>query len=117
MPIKTDREIKANRPDIVIKNKQEKSCLLIDMSIPTEKNTSNKVTEKLSKYKDLEIEIERKWGMKATTIPVVRRALGLVKKGLEKYIQQTPGNIKMHGLQKISLLGTSHILTKALSSK
>ena len=89
MPIKTDREIKANRPDIVIKNKQEKSCLLIDMSIPTEKNTSNKVTEKLSKYKDLEIEIERKWGMKATTIPVVRRALGLVKKGLEKYIQQT----------------------------
>ena len=87
------------------------------MSIPTEKNTSNKVTEKLSKYKDLEIEIERKWGMKATTIPVVRGALGLVKKGLPKYIQQTPGNVKMHELQKISLLGTSHILTKALSSK
>ena len=41
--------IKANRPDIVIKDKQEKSCLLIDMSIPTEKNTSVKVTEKLSK--------------------------------------------------------------------
>ena len=40
MPIQTDREIKANRPDIVIKDKQEKSCLLIDMSIPTEKNTS-----------------------------------------------------------------------------
>ena len=58
MPIQTDREIKANRPDIVIKDKQEKSCLLIDMSIPTEKNTSVKVTEKLSKYKDLEIEIE-----------------------------------------------------------
>ena len=95
---KTDREIKANRPDIVIKNKREKGCLLIDMSIPTEKNTSNKVTEKLWKYKDLEIEIERKWGMKATTIPVVRGALGLVKKGLEKYIQQTPGNIKMHEL-------------------
>ena len=49
MPIQTDREIKANRPDIVIKKKQEKSCLLIDMSIPTEKNTSVKVTEKLSK--------------------------------------------------------------------
>ena len=71
MPIQTDREIKANRPDIVIKDKQEKSCLLIDMSIPTEKNTSVKVTEKLSKHKDLEIEIERMWGMKATTIPVV----------------------------------------------
>ena len=53
MPIQTDRELKFNRPDIVIKDKQEKSCLLIDMFIPTEKNTSVKVTEKLSKYKDL----------------------------------------------------------------
>ena len=38
MPIQTDYEIKANRPDIVIKDKQEKSCLRIDMSIPTDKN-------------------------------------------------------------------------------
>ena len=92
MPIQGDREIKANRPDIVIKDKQEKSCLLIDMSIPTEKNTSVKVTEKRSKYKDLEIEIERIWGMKAcTTIPVVIGALGLIKKGLEKYTKQIPG--------------------------
>ena len=59
MPIQTDREIKANRTNIVVKDKQEKSCLLIDMSIRTEKNTSVYVTEKLSKYKDLEIEIER----------------------------------------------------------
>ena len=43
MPIQTDRQIKANRPGIVIKDKQEKSCLLIDMSIPNEKNTSVKV--------------------------------------------------------------------------
>ncbi|KXJ16764.1 uncharacterized protein LOC110235072 [Exaiptasia diaphana] len=70
MPIQTDREIKANRPDIVVKNKKEKTCLLIDMSIPTERNTSVKTSEKLSKYKDLEIEIQRMWGMKTTTIPV-----------------------------------------------
>ena len=53
IPIQRDRDIKANRPDIVIKDKQEKSCLLIDMSIPTAKNTSVKVAEKLLKYKDL----------------------------------------------------------------
>ena len=116
MPIQTDREIKANRPDIVIKDKQEKSCLLIDMSIPTEKNTSVKV-EKLSKYKDLEIEIERMWGMKATTIPVVIGALGLIKKGLEKYTKQIPGNIKISELRKIALLGKSRILRKTLSIK
>ena len=115
MPIQTDREIKANRPDIVIKDKQEKSCLLIDTSIPTEKNTS--VTEKLSKYKDLEIEIERMWGMKTTTIPVVIGALGLIKKGLEKYTKQIPGSIKISELQKIALLGISRTLRKTLSIK
>ena len=56
------------------------------------------------------------WGMKATTIPIVIGALGLIKKGLGKYIQQIPGN-KMHELQKITLLGTSHILRKALLIK
>ena len=54
--------------------------IIIDTSIPTEKNTSVKIIEKLSKYKDLEIEIERMWGMKATAIPVVIGALGLIKR-------------------------------------
>ena len=87
MQILTASEIKANEADIVIKNKQEKCCLLIDMSNPTEKNTSVHVTEKLSKNKDLEIEIETMWGMKATTIPLVTGVLGLTKKGLEKYTE------------------------------
>ena len=97
--------------------KKKDACLLTDLSIPTEKNISVEVTEKLSKYKDLEIEVGRMWGMKAITILVVIGALELIKKGLEKYIQQIPGNIKIHELQKITLLGTSHILRKALSIK
>ena len=55
--------------------------------------------------------------MKATTIPVVIGALGLIKKGLEKYTKQIPGNIKIGELQKIALLGTSRILRKTLSIK
>jgi len=30
-----------------------------------------KTIEKLTKYKDLEIEIEKMWGMETTTVPVV----------------------------------------------
>ena len=52
--------------------------------------------------------------MKATTIPVVLGALGLIKKGLEKYIQQISGNIKTHGQQKVTVLGTSKKDTLAL---
>ena len=58
-PICTDRTIAANRPNIVLKNKKDKTYLLVDMNIPLDTNTSVKTTEKLSKYKDLEIEVER----------------------------------------------------------
>jgi len=56
------------------------------MAIPTDRNTSVKVRGKLSKYKDLEIQIEGMWGMKTTTTPVVIGALGLIKKGMDKYL-------------------------------
>ncbi|XP_071795627.1 uncharacterized protein [Asterias amurensis] len=117
MPIHTDKEIKANRPDIIIKDKKDQRCILIDVSIPSERNTSIKVAEKLSKYKDLEIEISRMWSMKTETIPVVIGALGLVKKGLEKFIERIPGSISINLVQKIALLGTAHILRRILSIK
>ena len=36
--VHTDREVKANRPDIIIKNKKEKRCTMIDEVIPADKN-------------------------------------------------------------------------------
>ena len=72
--------------------------------------------EKLSKYKDLGIEISTIWGLKAETVSVVIGALGQVKKGLGKYVEKLPGNINIEELQKISLLDTAHILRKVLST-
>ena len=115
MPIHTDRTIAANRPDIVLKNKKDKTCLLIDMTIPLNTNTSVKTTEKLNKYKDLEIEVERMWGLKTTTVPVVMGALGTIKKDMENYANKMPGNINMHELQKITLHSTTHLLRRVLS--
>ena len=40
MPIHTDRTIAANRPDIVLKSKKGKACLLIDRTVPLDNNTS-----------------------------------------------------------------------------
>jgi hypothetical protein len=36
--VKTDREVLANRPDIIIENKKERITLLIDVVISPEKN-------------------------------------------------------------------------------
>jgi len=67
------------------------------------------------KYKDLEIEITKMWGLKKITVPVIIGALGVVKKGIEKHIDKIPGKINITELQKIALLGSSHILRKVLS--
>jgi hypothetical protein len=36
------REVTANRPDIIIKNKKEKTCMLIDVAIPADRNVVQK---------------------------------------------------------------------------
>ena len=72
MQIHTDRELSANKPDIVIKDHANRCCKLI---VPSDRNTSTKVTEKLSKYKDLEIETTRMWGMRTETVPIIVGAL------------------------------------------
>ena len=56
------------------------------MTIPLDTNTSVKTTEKLTKYKDLEIEVERMWGLKATAVLVVMGALGTIKEDMENRV-------------------------------
>ena len=93
------------------------NCYILDIVVPSDRNRSLQVVEKLSKYKDLEIEIARMWKMETETIPVVIGAFGVIKKGLEKYVDKIPNKASINELQKITLLGTAHILRKVLSIK
>jgi hypothetical protein len=42
----TDRAFTANRPDIIIKNKNKKTCILIDMAISPDRNVTQKEADK-----------------------------------------------------------------------
>ena len=64
--VHTDREVTANRPDIIIKNKKEKTCTLIDVAIPADGNVVQKEADLKLKYKSLGIEIERMSNLKCT---------------------------------------------------
>ena len=112
MSITTDRAIAANKPDIVVKN--DKEWLIIDVAIPDDANILTKEAEKISKYRDLEIEVRRIWGVKTRIMPVVIGALGTMKNGFEKNLEMLPGLIRASEVQKTALLGTTHILRKFL---
>ena len=51
--VHTDRAVTANRLDIIIKNKKEKTCTLIDVAIPADRNVVQKEAEKKLKYKSM----------------------------------------------------------------
>jgi hypothetical protein len=70
----------ANRPDIIIENKKDKTCLLFDVAIPSDRNVIQKEAEKKLKYKNLGVEIQRMWNMKCFVISVIIGATGIVSK-------------------------------------
>ena len=43
--VHTDKEVTANRPDIIIKNKKEITCILIDVAITADRNVMQKEAE------------------------------------------------------------------------
>ena len=69
--IATAGKIKANRPDICLRNKKTNTCLLIDISCPADGNIAKKHAENLAKYSDLRVERSRVWHCRTLVVPVV----------------------------------------------
>ena len=85
------------------------------MSIPTDRKIPAKEFDKLSKYKDLEIEIQRIWKLRTSIVPVIVGVLGIIKKGCQKHLDTISVESQLQEIQKIVLTSTAHILRKALS--
>ena len=74
--IQCDRDIKARKPGIVVVNKNERSCAIIDTPIPGDTRVSEKEKEKNEKYHELKREIKRMWNIRSIkATPVVVEAL------------------------------------------
>jgi hypothetical protein len=55
------------------------------------------------KYKDLTIEIQRMWNVKARVIPVTIGATGTISKSFRKYVSNITGNHDVGELQKTAI--------------
>ena len=88
--------------------------MLIDVAISGDRNVTTKKAEKILKYKDLTIEIQRMWNVKTKVTPVIIGATGTISKSFRKYMSNVPGKHEVKELQKTAILGTAHILRKVL---
>jgi hypothetical protein len=116
VPIITDKKVNCNRPDITIHDTINRTCKFIDVSVPVCRNVVRKEAEKIVKYRDLEIEVQKCWNLtNVRTIPIVIGALGTVCNGIGGYIKDISQNIEFQIIQKTALLGTAHILRNFLT--
>ena len=77
-------------------------------------NVIQKEAEKILKYKDLTIEMQRMWNVRTNVIPVIRRTIATVSKSFRKYLSDTPVKHEVRKLQKTAILGTAQIFWKVL---
>jgi len=112
--VQTVRTIPNNKPDIIIRDNEKAACMLIDVAISGDRNVIKKEVEKILKYKDLTIEIQRMWNVKTKVIPVITGAAGTISKSFRKYVSYIAGKHEVKELQKAAILCTAHILRKVL---
>ena len=99
---------------IIIRDSEKGICMLIDVAISGDRNVIKKEAEKILKYKDLTIEIQRMWNVKTKVLPVIIGATGTISKSFRKYVSNIPGKHEVKELQKTAILCTAHILRKVL---
>jgi hypothetical protein len=112
--VQTDRTIPNNKPDIIIRDNEKGTCMLINVAISGDRNVITKEAENILKYKDLTIEIQHMWNVKTNVIPLIIGATGTISKSFRKYLSNVPGKHEVKELQKTAILGTAHILRKVL---
>ncbi|KAI5725072.1 hypothetical protein M8J77_010587 [Diaphorina citri] len=113
----TDRRIEANRPDIVLVDKNEKTVKLIDIAHPVDHNILHSTATKIHKYQDLAIEIRNMWDMTSVeVIPVVMSTNGLIHPSFYTHTKKIDlPQYLVHKIQKSVLLENCRLLRRFLS--
>ena len=101
--IRTDHNIEARRPDLVLVDKSKKSCHIIDVAIPEDSGAKEKEAEKVEKYQNLARELRRMWEVKIKVVPIVLGAFateGQVKGNRSRHINYLNPEVCIAGISK-----------------
>ena len=112
--IQTDHVIEARRPDLVVVDKKERSCNIIDFAVPGDSRIEEKEKDKIEKYQDLGRELQNIWNVKVKIIQLVVGSLGAIPEHFGDRLKQIGSTVVTAQVQKTGLLGTARILRKVL---
>ena len=103
----TDNKIEHNKPDIVVWNKIERKCLIIDVACPFDIRVKGKEKEKIENYQDLKREVKRIWKLRKVTVVPCHN--WFIRNCLERYrkvVGRFGVTCRLESLQRACLLGT-----------
>ena len=112
--IQTDHVIEFRRPDLVVVDKKEKSCKIINFAVPGDSRIEEKEKDKIEWYQELGRELQKIWNVTVKFIPLVAGSLGAIPKQFGSRLKQTGITVGTAQVQKTVLLGTARILRKVL---
>ena len=86
--IQTDHDIEAQRPDLAVVDKMDRSCKIINFAVPRDSRIEGKEKDKIEKYQDLGRELQRIWNVKVKIISLVLSSLGAIPKQFGNRLKQ-----------------------------
>jgi hypothetical protein len=114
--IYTDNKISARRPDMIIFNKIHRRGYIVDINCPNDTNVYKNEGNKMQKYTELKIELERVWRIHFTVVPVVVGCLGAVSMRLSGFLRLIGlDDMDIIRLQEIVLLASCRIMRRCLT--
>ena len=104
-------------PDIVVLDKIERKCLIIDVACLFDTRVKDKEKEKIENYQDLKRKLRRIWKLRTVTVvPIMIGTLGTVSIDIEKWLAEIGVTCRLESLQRACLLDTARILRKVLDT-
>ena len=97
---------------MVVVDKKERSCKIIDFTVPGVSRIEEKEKDKIEKYQELGRELQKIWSVKGKIIPLVAGSLGAILKQFGNRLKQIGITLGTAQVQKTVLLATTKILRK-----
>ena len=116
IPIQTTVKLEHYRPDLVILNRVDNECTIVDFSVPWEENIYSKEEQKITNYTPLAREMSKMHRMSTKIVPIVLGGLGTVPNSLLGNLTKLNIPDIIGGLQTTVLISTHNMLRKVLSS-